>query len=235
MSSVLSAMVLSATVGVQPPLSVELAGVFLGGLSGSLFAVQRRFPVTGELALGISTALGGGILRDILLARTPAALVSPWYLSTAITAALVGFAFGSVAVGRLELALDLLDPLWMGLFAVLGSESALAAGTTTTGAILVGCVAAVGGGVLRDVLAGEVPQLVRPGPINYLAGIAGSVLYTVIVTSTSADRSRTAWATIAVVVCLRLVALRYGVRAPGPPDLSRRLTAGRRMFRRRPR
>jgi uncharacterized membrane protein YeiH len=220
------------TVAAEPSLYIELAAVFLGGLSGSIFAVQRHFAVTGELALGIASALGGGMLRDVMLGRMPVALTHPQYLPIACVAALIGFAFGSVVMRRLQLILDVLDPVWMGLFAVIGAEAALDAGTTVIGAVFVGCVTAVGGGVLRDLLAGEIPQLVLPGPINYLAGIAGSVVFTVAITATPIERSPAVWGTIALVVGLRLVALRFGVMAPVPPNLSR-LAAARPGVRRR--
>jgi uncharacterized membrane protein YeiH len=216
---------------VEAQLYLELAAVFLGGLSGSIFAVQRRFPVTGELALGVATALGGGLLRDSLLGRMPAALTNALYLPVALTAALVGFVFGTVVMRRLQLVLDILDPVWMGLFAVLGAEAALRAGTTPVGAILVGSVTAVGGGVMRDVLAGEVPQLVTPGPINYFAGIAGAVAYTTVLTTTPLPRAAVVWGSIGLVVVLRLVALKYHVMVPTPPDLTR--LAARPVVRRR--
>ena len=91
------------------PLYLDLAAVFLGGLSGSLHAVRRGFAVTGLVAMAVAAGLGGGILRDVLLQTRPVALTQPWYLPTVLAAAGIGFFFGSL-VGRFKQA-D--RPAWM--------------------------------------------------------------------------------------------------------------------------
>ena len=203
-----------------PPLAISFTAVFLGGLSGAIFSVQRKFAVTGVLAIAIATGLGGGIIRDLMLGRVPVALTDPWYLPLVVVAAFVGFFFASL-VHRGRLLLDILDPIWMALFAVIGATQTLNADLGAFAAILVGCVSAFGGAVLRDLLAGETPQLVLPGPINYLAAIVGAVLYVGLVEWFGADRVVSEWVAIAVVFGLRMVALRFGIKAPEPVDLPR--------------
>lgn len=205
-----------------PPLAISLTAVFLGGLSGAIFAVQRKFAVTGVLAIAISTGLGGGIIRDLLLGRTPVALTDPWYLPLVTAAALIGFFFASI-VHRGRLFLDILDPVWMGLFAVIGAQQTLNAGLGNFAAILVGCISAFGGAVVRDLLAGETPQLVLPGPINYLAAILGAIIYVGMAGWVGVDKVVSEWVAIAIVFGLRMLALKYGIRAPEPVDVPRRL------------
>jgi uncharacterized membrane protein YeiH len=146
-------------------------------------------------------------------------------------AALVGFFFASL-VHRGRLLLDILDPIWMALFAVIGAQQTLNAGLGEFAAILVGCVSAFGGAVIRDLLAGETPQLVLPGPINYLAAVVGAVLYVGLVEWLGADKVVSEWVTLIVVFSLRMLALRFGIRAPEPVDvphhLRRHVLAGRR-------
>jgi uncharacterized membrane protein YeiH len=218
-----------------PPLAISLTAVFLGGLSGAIFAVQRKFAVTGVLAIAIATGLGGGIIRDLMLGRTPVALTDPSYLPLVVVAAFVGFFFASL-VHRGRLFLDILDPVWMGLFAVIGAQQTLNADLGAFAAILVGCISAFGGAVLRDLLAGETPQLVLPGPINYLAAILGAVIYVGMVEWAGADKVVSEWVAIAIVFGLRMIALKYGIRAPEPVDVSRhlrrRMLSGRRARRR---
>jgi len=151
-----------------------------------------------------------------------------------LAAAAVGFFFASL-VRRWELMLDILDPIWMGLFAVIGAQMALDSGLSAWAAILTGCVTAFGGGVLRDVLAGETPQLVLPGPINYFAAIIGSVLYVALVAWFDVPVSIAEWSTIAVVFGLRMIALRFGLRTPEPVDLPRTLVKGGKAIMRHPR
>jgi uncharacterized membrane protein YeiH len=206
-----------------PPLAISLTAVFLGGLSGAIFAVQRKFAITGVFAIAIATGLGGGIIRDLLLGRTPVALTDPSYLPLVVVAAFVGFFFASL-VHRGRLLLDILDPIWMGLFAVIGAQQTLNAGLGSFPAILVGCISGFGGAVMRDLLAGETPQLVLPGPINYLAAILGAIIYVGMVVWFGVDKVVSEWVTIAIVFALRMLALRYGIRAPEPMDLPRHLT-----------
>ncbi len=217
---------------VQPPLAIDLTAVFLAGLTGAVFAVQRGFAISGVFAIAIVTGLGGGILRDVMLSTVPVALTNPRYLPTVFAAAAVGFFFASL-VHRWRLMLDILDPIWMGLFAVIGAQMAIDSSQTAFAAILIGCVTAFGGGVLRDLLAGDTPQLVLPGPINYFAAIIGSVLYVALVSWFAVPAGWAEVATIAVVFGLRMLALRFGLRAPEPVDLPHALVKrGRVMLRR---
>jgi uncharacterized membrane protein YeiH len=218
-----------------PPLAISLTAVFLGGLSGAIFAVQRKFAVTGVLAIAIATGLGGGIIRDLLLGRVPVALTDPSYLPLVVFAAFFGFFFASL-VHRGRLFLDILDPIWMGLFAVIGAQQTLNAGLGSFAAILVGCISAFGGAVIRDLLAGETPQLVLPGPINYLAAILGAIIYVGMVEWAGVDKVVAEWVSIGIVFGLRMLALKYGIRAPEPMDVPRhlkhRVFTGRRRKRR---
>ena len=159
----------------EPPLYIGLTATFLGALSGSIFSGERKFPITGVLAIAISVGLGGGIIRDMLLGVVPVAFTSVWYLPTAIAAAFLGFFFGSlVKLGNILILV--LDPIWMALFAVIGAQKALNADLSPFAAMFIGCVTAFGGGVLRDLLSHEKPELVKPGPINYAAAMLGSYL-----------------------------------------------------------
>ena len=203
---------------VAPPLAISLAAVFLGGLSGAIFAVQRKFAITGVLTIAIATGLGGGIIRDLLLGRTPVALTDASYLPLVVGAAFIGFFFASL-VHRGELVLNILDPIWMGLFAVIGATQAINSGLSSFAAILVGCISAFGGAVLRDLLAGETPQLVLPGPINYLAAILGAIIYVGMVNWAGIDKVVSEWVAIAIVFALRMLALKYGIKAPEPVDV----------------
>ena len=113
---------------VTVPLYLDLAAVFLGGLSGSLHAVRRGFAITGLVALAVAAGLGGGILRDILLQNgPPVALKNPWYLPTVLVAAGIGFVFGSM-MKQVRKPIIVMDAVWLGLYAVVGAQKALAQG-----------------------------------------------------------------------------------------------------------
>jgi uncharacterized membrane protein YeiH len=142
-------------------LALDLLGVFVFALSGGLLAVQRRFDVFGVVVLGLVAGLGGGLARDVLLGDVPpAALRDDRYLLAAVAAGAVVF-FGSRLVERLTPAVRLFDAAGLGLFVVTGTSKALAAGLGAVPALVVGCLAGIGGGVARDVLAGVVPVVLR--------------------------------------------------------------------------
>lgn len=141
-------------------LVLDLLGVFVFALSGATLAVQARMDAFGVLVLAGVAALGGGVLRDLLLDAPVAALADGRYLLVPPLAAALVFFF-SPLVERLGPAVRLFDAAGLGLFVVSGTSKALNAGLGTVPAVVVGCLTAIGGGVLRDVLAGVVPVVLR--------------------------------------------------------------------------
>ncbi len=204
---------------VNLPLYLDLTAVFLGGLSGSLHAVRRGFAVTGLVALAIAAGLGGGILRALMLqSGSPVALTKPWYLPTVLAAAGIGFFFGSLAK-RFRKPIVLMDAVWLGLYAVVGAQKALALGFSGFSAILVGAVTATGGSVMMDLLAGEKPELVQPGPIGHFGAILGAVIYVVMEHWLGVPSLVAMIATVAVVFVIRVAALRFGIQVPTALDI----------------
>ena len=141
-------------------LVLDLLGVFVFALSGATLAVQARMDAFGVLVLAGVAALGGGVLRDLLLDTPVAALADGRYLLVPPLAAALVFFF-SPLVERLGPAVRLFDAAGLGLFVVSGTTKALNAGLGTVPAVVVGCLTGIGGGVLRDVLAGVVPVVLR--------------------------------------------------------------------------
>ncbi|MDQ2756136.1 MAG: TRIC cation channel family protein, partial [Actinomycetota bacterium] len=145
--------------GVAPWLN--LVGLFAFALSGALTGVRRSFDVVGMAVLATAAALGGGILRDVLLEVPVVALVTPSWLLLPLAATVVVFFFHPV-VSRLARAVDVVDAVGLGLFCATATAKALAVGAPPVAAVFLGTVTGVGGGVLRDVLAGTIPSLFRP-------------------------------------------------------------------------
>ncbi|WP_052313602.1 trimeric intracellular cation channel family protein [Nocardia thailandica] len=140
----------------------ELAGVVAFAASGALVAIRKRFDVFGMVVIAAATALGGGILRDLLVGRTPpAAFTDLTYLCAAVLTALVLFFVAPprrLVNGPMEVA----DAIGLGLFSVTGTVIAYSANAGAPTAALLGMTTAIGGGVIRDVLSGEVPSVLRP-------------------------------------------------------------------------
>jgi uncharacterized membrane protein YeiH len=191
----------------------DLLGTFVFGLSGALLAVRKRMDVFGVIVLAIAAGLGGGIVRDVLIGATPPLAVEHWeWVTVAATAGLVGFAIPH-HVGRAWRAVLLADAAGLGLFAVAGAAKAHQHGVPALGATVIGTIAAVGGGVLRDVLAGDSPQILHSEVYATPAAIAAAIV-------AFGSRSPAVEISAAVLATtLRAASLRWDWRAP-----KRRLT-----------
>jgi len=165
-----------------PPLETEpllvvfdLAGIFVFAISGALVAVRKELDVFGVLVLAGATGLGGGFLRDVLIGATPPAALADWrYLMVPVAAGLVTFWYHPT-VGRLERQVSVLDAFGLALFCVTGALKSLEYGLGPVPAALMGMVTGIGGGMLRDLLAGRVPAIFR-GELYATPALAGAAI-----------------------------------------------------------
>jgi uncharacterized membrane protein YeiH len=203
----------------EPPLllALDLAGTFAFALNGALTAVRAaRLDIVGVITLGMITALGGGILRDILIDSLPPATFRDWrYLAVAAGGGLVAFTLGRW-LDRLTLPITVLDALGLSLFAVTGASKALAFGLGAGQAVILGAVTGVGGGTIRDVLVRRVPSVLTSG----LYAIPALVGATVAVATTRTGVYGIPAALGAAAACfgIRMLGVKYGLNAPRPPD-----------------
>jgi len=161
------------------------------------------------------TALGGGILRDILIDSLPPATFSDWrYLLVAAVGSLVAFAFGS-SLSRLSTPILLLDAAGLSLFAVTGASKAIDFGVGAAQAVILGTLTGVGGGTVRDMLIARVPVILR----HELYAIPAMLAGVVVVVTERMDLYGLPAAVAAATLCfvLRVVALRLRLNAPRPP------------------
>lgn len=144
-----------------PVLVLDLVGTFAFAISGATAGVRRRLDLFGVLVLAFAAATAGGIARDALIGATPPAALADWrYLVVSILAGLATFYFHE-RVERLNHPVQLFDAVGLGLFAVSGAAKALEYGLGPTGAVLLGMLSGIGGGIARDVLVAEVPNVLR--------------------------------------------------------------------------
>lgn len=197
-------------------LVLDLAGTFAFALNGALTAVRAaRLDIVGVVTLGMITAMGGGIVRDVLLGALPPATFNDWrYLAVAAGGGLLAFAL-SRQLERLATPIEIFDALGLSLFAVTGAAKALALGAGTGQAILLGAITAVGGGTIRDVLVRRVPTVLS----SELYAIPALLGAAVVVVGTRAGGGALVVALAGAAVCLlvRLVGLRFRLDAPHPP------------------
>jgi len=142
-------------------LTLDLLGTLAFAISGATLGVRKQLDLFGVLVLAFAAATAGGIARDALIGATPPAALVDWrYLAVSIVAGLVTF-YGYRRVERLNHPVQLFDAVGLGLFAVTGAQKALAFGLGPSGAILLGMLSGIGGGIARDLLVAEIPNVLR--------------------------------------------------------------------------
>jgi uncharacterized membrane protein YeiH len=197
------------------PEILDLTGIFVFAVSGALAAVRKRLDVVGMLVLAEITALGGGILRDLIIgAVPPAAFTDLGYVLVPLLASLLVF-FWHPQVTRILPAITVFDAAGLALFCVTGTLKALAHGLTPVHAALLGVTTAIGGGILRDMLSGQIPAVLYDRQLYALPAMIGSA----VVAGSHALGSRSAVVAFAAAVltfALRVLAVRYGWRTPTP-------------------
>ncbi len=224
--------ILAAAETLRVPAAVDLAAVVVGALTGGLLAAREGFAVSGVLLLAVSGGLGGGLIRDVLLADgPPVALTNQAYLPTvAITAAVTFFFSGWLS--RLTALLVVLDAVTLGFFTVIGAQKAQLFGLPSASVVFVGTVTAVGGAVIRDVLLARRAEIVQPGPYNAVAALIGAAALTILAGPIGLDPLPVAAIVIVLVAALRVLSVWRGWEAPVAVDLP--LHARNRLGRRRP-
>lgn len=194
---------------------LDIVGTFVFGLSGAMVAIRRRFDIFGILVLAVATGVAGGIIRDVLLGDTPPEVLRTlWPLAIASLAGLCAFFFKDI-IERLNRPVMVLDAIGLGVFAVAGCRKAMIWGLEPAGAVLLGVMTAIGGGMLRDIMAAEVPRVLHED-IYALAAFAGAIAYALLVWFGIHDTIAASGA-IALAVSLRLASVRFGWKLPLPP------------------
>ncbi len=210
------------------PFAIEMTAVSVGALSGALHATRKGLDPVGVFTIAITTSVGGGIIRDVLIqGRVPLFLTIPTYLLIAAFAALVGVAFARLVRAAVPV-MSVVDTLLIGVWVVLGAERALYADLPLAGAALLGVLTAAGGGILRDLLCKDVPAIIQPGEWYAAAAIIASLVFVTLVYAGVALEVAEL-ATIAAAAGLRILSLWRGWRTPTAydvwGDLEARMTA----------
>jgi uncharacterized membrane protein YeiH len=196
---------------------LDWVGTFAFALSGGLLGVQKRFDLFGVLFLSFVVAVVGGMLRDVLIgAVPPVAITDIHYFAIAMVSGLITFYWYPKVESRQRQIL-LLDAVGLALFAVIGAQKAIDHGINPLMAAVLGMMTGIGGGMARDVLAGDVPFVLR-ADLYALAALAGGAIVSV---GTMMGVKPTYPMLLGAAVCifLRLMAIYFNWRAPLPHKL----------------
>ncbi|UCG58290.1 MAG: trimeric intracellular cation channel family protein [Phycisphaerales bacterium] len=191
---------------------MDLFGVAVFAITGSLAAGRKHMDLFGVVVLATVTALGGGTLRDLILGARPVFWVSaPVYLLVAVATAIVTFFLVRFREPPRKL-LSVADAFGLAVFTVLGTQKALDLGTSAGIAVVMGVMTGVFGGMIRDVLSGEIPLILRR-EIYATASLCGAITFWGI-SITLQSQSLAAVISVAVTLGLRLSAIKWKMSLP---------------------
>jgi uncharacterized membrane protein YeiH len=197
-------------------LAFDLMGVFVFALAGATAAVRQRLDLFGVLVLSFATASAGGILRDLLIGSVPPASFQDWrYLAVATLAGLITFVWHP-QIELMRNPVRVFDAAGLALFAVAGTQKALAFHLHPAMAALLGMLTGIGGGVMRDLLLARVP-VVFQSDIYALAALAGA-LVVVVGHWLQWPMGATAVAGAVLCFCLRILSMWFNWHMPSARD-----------------
>lgn len=194
------------------PMEFDYLAIFAWALSGAILGLRRRLDLIGVLVIATVSSVGGGLIRDgMMLQRTPPVLTDTWYLPLIALAAFLAIVFRdwirtSVAVDRIVGAIDALGTP---AFAVVGMDLAIRANIHIPGVMLIGCISGMGGGLIRDIMLGEVPEVLKPGHYLVIPLIGVCAFYLVFTQYFGGDPTPLAWITIVMFFVFRVMTLRF--------------------------
>jgi uncharacterized membrane protein YeiH len=191
---------------------LDLGGTFVFAISGAVAAVNRRLDIFGILVLAFVAGNFGGITRDVLIgAIPPAALSDGRYLLVSVLAGSVTF-FLYAGIDRLRSPVLLFDAVGLSFFAVAGAQKAMTFGLSPVMAAVLGMLTGIGGGMTRDVLLTEIPQVLR-SDLYAVAALAGA---SIVVIGDMLGLSYGVSAPVGGALCfgLRFMAIRHGWHLP---------------------
>jgi len=194
-------------------LSLDLLGTFAFAITGAVKAANRGLDWFGAIALACATGFCGGIMRDVLLGNNPPiALQKPVYAIVCILAAILVIVAQKKVISHWLFVL-IADAIGLGTFTALGAIHAENAGAGGVAIVSLAVLTAVGGGMLRDVLAGEIPQVLK-NDFYATAALIGGLFYWVFGLCTSEFHAVKIVATITITIILRLYAMYAKLKLP---------------------
>lgn len=195
---------------------LDLFGVAVFAITGALAAGKKKMDLFGVVVLALATALGGGTVRDVVLGAYPVFWISdPTYIFVGTAAAISIFVLARFSRPPAK-ALTFADAFGLAVFTVIGTEKAISLGVSGSIAVIMGVMTGVAGGIIRDILSGEIPLILK-AEIYATASLSGAIIYAIL-TKRFPHIPLPAPAAITVILALRLAAIHWKLSLPVFPS-----------------
>ncbi len=192
--------------------SLDLIGTFAFALSGALVAERKSFDIFGVVIIAFVTAVGGGMLRDVLIDAHPINWIGDLNYMWIIALAVVVMYLFKSRIAPWAKTFFIFDTVGLGVFTLIGVEKALNYGLNPVPAVIMGMITACFGGVIRDVLTNQVPLIFKK-EIYASACLVGGIVY-LLTRLMDLPENMQAISTVGVVILIRTVSVKYKLELP---------------------
>jgi len=199
----------------QVPLSFDFLATFLWAVSGAIVGMHKRYDFTGVFVIALLASTGGSLLRDgLFLNRTPPVITITFYIPLILLATIIVSVFRQriTQIVLVDRTISIIDSLGIPVFALVGMQLSLLYGVPLPGVVLVGVVNGIGGGLLRDLLVGNTPAILKPGQYQVSALILVCILFLILSQLLGITLVVAAWIMIGLYVVIRLLSIRFNWR-----------------------
>ena len=201
-------------------LILDLFGTAVFAITGAVQGIRRHLDIFGVTVLACCVGVGGGIIRDCIIGCTPvAAFQHQYYILTCISVGILSYISARFWISKRNIV-KICDAIGLGVFTAIGAQKGLDFGLTFTGIILCGVFTSVGGGIIRDVLTGRIPVVLK-SDFYATASLIGGIIFCLMLPLKLHGFINFS-AVALLVTAIRLVAIRYNIQLPAAGRLTRR-------------
>ena len=194
----------------------NIIGVIAFSISGMLKGLKHKLDIFGVIVLGVMTAVGGGIVRDVLLNQMPASILDESDVYLAIVTAIIAWLFfHNKLIGNSKMVRFVMisDALGLAAFAVIGASKGVEAGLGPFSTAIMATLTGVGGGVIRDMMVTEIPFILKEDVYAALC-LLGGLIYWILATNKILTGSVLGYSLLTVIFIVRLLAIRFKMNLP---------------------
>ncbi len=191
---------------------LELLGTVAFAISGAILAIKKEMDLFGIFIVAFVTALGGGILRDVFIGNTPVWWMEHFYVVHFVTISVILAILFRNRIYFLTKSLFLFDTIGLAIFSISGVLIGVSSDLDPAVSVVLGIMTGCFGGVIRDILCNQIPIIFRK-EIYALASLAGAVCF-IVLYSLNFDKNISYISTIALVIAIRVLAVKYSISLP---------------------